>query len=90
MLNENLLLIGQVLQIRDKLIAKRHCVPTSLKDEWDSLVAKTDCFDSAAMLSHAIKGKTDAKPATFRGSAKELMSLVSALKELNVKVNSHH
>ena len=41
------LITGQLLQIRDKLIAKRHLIPASFQAEWDSLAEKTEMFDPA-------------------------------------------
>ncbi|RDV24251.1 hypothetical protein DXV75_14630 [Alteromonas aestuariivivens] len=94
MSNNNTLLMGQVLQIRDKLLAKRHIVPSSLKSEWQTLIERTATFDPSFTVNHAIKGRACTKPAMFTGSANELMKLVSSLKEMEIKLaagsRNHH
>ena len=50
-------LIGKVLQIKDKLYAKRHSIPTDLQNEWSALNKKTACFESEALFDMAVKGK---------------------------------
>ena len=51
------LLIGKVLQIKDKIIAKRHCIPSDLKAEWNTLNEQTACFESEACQVKKIKNK---------------------------------
>ncbi|WP_414830369.1 hypothetical protein [Alteromonas sp. H39] len=89
MLNENTKLIGQVLQIRDKLVAKRHAVPSDLQSEWKKLIDKTACFDASQTLSQCVKGSPAKKPATFTGSASDLMSLVSRLNDFNLRISGN-
>ncbi len=86
MLNENTRLIGQVLQIRDKIFAKRHSIPTNLRGEWQSLADKTACFDATRLFNGTVKGAPAKKPCVFRGSASELSKLISKLKAFNVKL----
>ena len=86
MVNKNTLLIGQVLQIRDKLIAKRHCIPASMQDEWNDLVASTDCYDAGQTYHFAVKGQATQKPDSFANGGSDLSTLVSALKDFNAKV----
>ena len=81
------LLIGKVLQIKDKISAKRHCIPSDLKAEWNELDAQTACFESEALYQSAIKGKEMNKRIDYSGSVKELSQLVTKLKTLNKKVN---
>lgn len=83
------LLIGKVLQIKDKITAKRHCIPRELKTEWLTLNKKTACFDSAALYKTAVKGDEGNKHLAFSGSVKELSSLVNRLNALNEQVNSN-
>ncbi|MEW9799213.1 hypothetical protein [Alteromonas sp. CYL-A6] len=80
------LLVGKVLQLRDKLMAKRHQIPQRLQDEWHTLTEQTACFDPNCLYSHAVKGQTEAKPALFSGDTKELEALVSELQTLNSEV----
>lgn len=87
MLNENTKLIGQVLQIRDKLFAKRHSIPSDLQSEWQKLVDKTACFDSSQTLNNCVKGSPTTKPSIFKGSASDLMSLVSKLNDFNLRLS---
>ncbi len=89
MLNENTKLIGQVLQIRDKLVAKRHSVPSDLQSEWQKLIENTACFDASHTLSHCVKGRPAKKPTTFEGSASDLMSLVSRLNDFNLRISGN-
>ena len=81
------LLIGKVLQIKDKITAKRHCIPSDLKAEWNALDAQTACFESEALYRSAVKGQEMNKHIDYAGSVKELSQLVSKLKTLNNKVN---
>ncbi|GGW75094.1 hypothetical protein [Alteromonas halophila] len=86
MTSEATLLVGRVLQIRDKLMAKRHCIPSSLLSEWNALTAKTACFDAGSLFDHAAKGSASNKPTTFSGTVGELQSMVSQLDNLNTQV----
>ncbi|MCU7555249.1 hypothetical protein OCL06_11655 [Alteromonas sp. ASW11-19] len=93
MKNENTQLIGQALQIRDKIFAKRHSIPNNLQGEWQKLAEKTACFDSTRLFNGAVKGSPAKKPCVFRGSASELSKLISKLKAFNVKLTQsqfHH
>ncbi|GFD69619.1 hypothetical protein KUL156_28560 [Alteromonas sp. KUL156] len=81
------LLIGKVLQIKDKITAKRHCIPSDLKAEWNTLSAQTACFESEALYNGAVKGQEMNKHIDYSGSVKELSQLVNKLKKLNNKVN---
>ncbi|BFT30847.1 hypothetical protein D210916BOD24_20230 [Alteromonas sp. D210916BOD_24] len=81
------LLIGKVLQIKDKIIAKRHCIPSDLKDEWRTLDEQTACFESTALYGSAVKGEQLNKRIAFSGSVKELSQLVSKLNTLNQKMS---
>ena len=83
-------LIGKVLQIKDKLYAKRHSIPTDLQKEWNALDRKTACFESDALFHTAVKGKQMNKKINYSGSVEELSQLVSRLKTLNKKVNVTH
>ncbi|GFD87807.1 hypothetical protein KUL152_00330 [Tenacibaculum sp. KUL152] len=87
------LLIGKVLQIKDKLSAKRHCIPRDLQGEWKQLDKQTACFESTALYNSAVKGQQMNKHIEYSGSVKELSQLVSKLKTLNNKVSvsqAHH
>lgn len=92
MKNENTLLIGQALQIRDKLVAKRHAIPSSMMKEWSELQAQTENFDSTHPFDRAVKGHAFTKPAVYNGSASELNALVSSLKEFDQRItgNTRH
>lgn len=81
------LLIGKVLQIKDKIIAKRHCIPSDLEAEWNTLNKQTACFESEALYKSAVKGQEMNKHIDYSGSVKELSQLVKQLKTLNKKVN---
>jgi len=81
------LLIGKVLQIKDKIIAKRHCIPSDLKAEWNTLNEQTACFETEALYRSAVKGQEMNKHIDYSGSVKELSQLVKQLKTLNKKVN---
>ena len=80
------LLIGKVLQIKDKIIAKRHCIPSDLEAEWDKLDKKTACFESEALYKSAVKGQEMNKHIDYSGSVKELSQLVSSSKLLIKKL----
>jgi len=80
------LLIGKVLQIKDKISAKRHCIPSDLADEWQALDKQTQCFESQGLYRSAVKGQQMSKSIAYSGSVKELSQLVSKLKTLNNKV----
>ena len=87
------LLIGKVLQIKDKINAKRHCIPHSLLGEWKQLDKQTACFESASLFKDAVKGEQLNKHIEYAASVKELSQLVSKLKTLNTKVcnsQAHH
>ena len=75
------LLIGKVLQIKDKISAKRHCIPSDLADEWQSLDKQTQCFESQGLYRSAVKGQQMSKRIAYSGSVKELSQLVSKLKK---------
>lgn len=86
------LVMGQLLQMRDKLIAKRHLIPASCLSQWAELEKETSVFDPAnqGQLSHS--GKTMVtKHSLFRGNIKDLMSLVDQLRQLNsqIKITAH-
>ena len=87
MLNENTLLIGQVLQIRDNILAKRHAIPGSLQSEWKRLTDRTAAFDIKRTFNSARKGTTFTKPSLFQGSAAELSNLVKALRNFNARIS---
>lgn len=86
MLNENTLLIGQVLQIRDNILAKRHAIPGSMQKEWSRLVDRTAAFDIKRAFTTARKGTSFTKPSLFNGSAGDLANLVKALSAFNQKI----
>lgn len=88
MLNENTILIGQVLQIRDKIVAKRHSIPSSLAKEWKKLASLTSVFDQVNK-GHPVfaSGTSLVKPKMFSGTAKELVEMVNALKSFEKKVS---
>ncbi|WP_218355255.1 hypothetical protein [Alteromonas lipotrueiana] len=93
MRDENTLLIGQALQIRDKLVAKRHVIPSSMMSEWSELQVQTQAFDANRPFDSAIKGRRFAKPAVYSGSAKDLNQIVSSLKDFEERMTSnlqHH
>lgn len=87
MLNENTLLIGQVLQIRDKILAKRHSIPGSLQNEWLRLKERTAAFDIKRAFSTARKGTAFTKPAVTNQSVSDLTALVSSLRSFNAKIS---
>ncbi|OFC69402.1 hypothetical protein [Alteromonas confluentis] len=87
MLNENTLLIGQVLQIRDKILAKRHVIPSSLQNEWLRLKERTAAFDIKRAFNTARKGTTFTKPALSNQSLNDLAALVSSLRSFNAKIS---
>lgn len=71
------ILIGQIMQYRDKLYAKRHSVPADLEEKWNDLIKQADT------LQPKINRRTRQKTISFKGSMTELKSLVSALSRLN-------
>ena len=83
----NTLLIGQALQLRDKLVAKRHVIPTSMMSEWVQLRKQTEEFDTNHPFNTAVKGKTFTKPTAFNGSDNQLNELVTSLKAFDQKVS---
>ncbi|WP_421134153.1 hypothetical protein [Alteromonas sp. A079] len=83
MRNNEQLLIGQVLQIKDKLSAKRHNIPETLQTEWQHLNARTECFEVDALYNQAVKGERMRKHVEFDGNTKELTQIVNRLTELN-------
>lgn len=86
------LITGQLLQMRDKLMAKRHLIPASYQAEWDSLAEKTEMFDPAnqGQLSHA-GGQMVIKHSAFKGTVNDLLQLVEAMRNLNrqIKITAH-
>ncbi|MBD3585095.1 hypothetical protein HHX48_05025 [Salinimonas sp. HHU 13199] len=93
MKNDNTLLIGQVLQLRDKLVAKRHAIPSSMLGEWSRLQQRTTAFDINRPFDMAIKGTRFTKPNVYGGSSGELSDLVNSLKEFNKRMmrsKTHH
>lgn len=87
MKNPNTLLIGQALQLRDKLVAKRHVIPSSMMSEWTQLRKQTEEFDANHPFDTAVKGQTFTKPSAFNGSDSQLNDLVTSLKAFDQKVN---
>ena len=87
MLNENTLLIGQMLQIRDKILAKRHVIPGSLQNEWLRLKDSTAAFDIKRAFTTARKGTTFTKPSAGNQSVSDLSALVSSLRNFNAKIS---
>ena len=87
MRNDEQLLIGQVLQIKDKIIEKSHCIQSDLTAEGNTLTEQTACFESEALYRSAVKGQEMNKHIDYSGSVKELSQLVRQLKTLNKKVN---
>ncbi|BBO27000.1 MAG: hypothetical protein VX066_10260 [Pseudomonadota bacterium] len=86
------LVMGQLLQMRDKLIAKRHLIPANCQSQWAELEKETAVFDPAnqGQLSHS--GNTMVtKRSLFRGNINDLMSLVDQLRQLNsqIKITAH-
>lgn len=71
------LLIGQILQYRDKLYAKRHSVPKDRQETWQQLMVETE------QLLPKVNQRTHKKTLSFKGSLSELKSLVNALNNLN-------
>ncbi|WP_018984848.1 hypothetical protein [Salinimonas chungwhensis] len=93
MKENNTLLIGQVLQLRDKLVAKRHAIPSSMLGEWSNLQKRTSEFDISRSFDRAVKGTHFTKPSVYSGQDDELSELVSSLKEFNQRITqprSHH
>lgn len=88
MRNNEQLLIGQVLQIKDKLSAKRHSIPKKLQTEWQHLSARTECFEVEALYNQAVKGERMRKHVAFDGSTKELTQIIDRLTELNDAVSN--
>ncbi|MCW8107875.1 hypothetical protein OPS25_05105 [Alteromonas ponticola] len=87
MFNKNMLLIGQVLQIRDKIFAKRHCIPSSLKKEWTGLLEMTSSFDASNTVNQAVKGRQTTKPETYKGNSVDLAQLVASFKKFESKIS---
>ena len=86
------LITGQLLQIRDKLIAKRHLIPASCQPDSASLAEKTEMFDPAnqGQLSHA-GNQMVTKRSAFKGTVNDLLQLVEAMRNLNrqIKITAH-
>ncbi len=74
------LLTGQVLQIRDKIVAKRHLIPASLANEWASLRAQAAHLDPSENATTVRSHRSQAtKHLDFIGSADDLEILVEEL-----------
>lgn len=86
------LITGQLLQIRDKLMAKRHLIPASCQDQWNSLAQQTEMFDPAnqGQLSHD-SNEMVTKHSAFKGTVNDLLKLVDAMRNLNsqIKITAH-
>ena len=80
MQKQQTLLVGQALQYRDKLYAKRHIVPKDLLDKWQTLMQEVDT------LMPKINPQTKQKQTRFNGSAEDLRSLLTALSNMNKAV----
>jgi hypothetical protein len=80
MQNQHTVLVGQALQYRDKLNAKRHIVPKELCDHWHNLMQEAD------KLVPKINPNTRKKQLKFTGSIEDLRSLLTALKKMNTSV----
>lgn len=80
MQNQHTVLVGQALQYRDKLKAKRHVVPKNLAEHWHNLMHETD------KLLPTINPDTRRKQTGFTGTADELRRLLVALKKMNTSV----
>ncbi|WP_139142059.1 hypothetical protein [Alteromonas lipolytica] len=86
------LITGQLLQIRDKLMAKRHLIPASYQEQWTSLAQQTEMFDPAnqGQLSHD-NNEMVTKHSAFKGTVDDLLKLVNAMRDLNshIQVTVH-
>ena len=71
------LVIGQIMQYRDKLYAKRHNVPKDMEATWNALMTETES------LLPQINHKTQRKSISFKGSVAELNKLVKSLSQFN-------
>ncbi len=86
------LITGQLLQIRDKLIAKRHLIPATYKAEWQQIEAQTAMFDasSQSQFNH-YDSASMVKKSSFQGSINDLLKLVDAMRNLDrqIKIAVH-
>jgi hypothetical protein len=85
------LLTGQMLQIRDKLMAKRHLIPSSVKSDWELIQQQTAIFDpdlNSQLINH--KAANGIKHLGFSGSVDDLMELVESMKNIESKIHSTH
>lgn len=71
------ILVGQIMQYRDKLYAKRHNVPKDRMGKWRELINEAD------KLQPQIDRRTRQKTICFKGSLEDLKSLFSALTKFN-------
>lgn len=85
------LVTGQLLQIRDKLMAKRHLIPTSFQAEWKNLAEQTAVFDAAEPIHFKSGDLNEAKQSKFKGSVNDLVNLVEAMRNLDrqIKIAVH-
>lgn len=82
MQKQHTIIAGQVLQYRDKLYAKRHIIPSELKDKWRSLMKEAD------KLAPTINPNTRKKTISFQGTLTDLKNLLTAMTNMNNQVVS--
>ncbi|MDC8831777.1 hypothetical protein [Alteromonas gilva] len=86
------LITGQLLQIRDKLMAKRHLIPATYQAQWQQIEAQTAMFDAASQgrFNHQDSASM-VKKSAFQGNIDDLMKLVDAMRNLDrqIKIAVH-
>ena len=81
------LVMGQLLQIRDKLMAKRHLIPAACQAEWENIEEQTAVFDPANQGELRLSRTAFAtKKSAFRGNIDDLLSMLETLRSLDRQI----
>ena len=88
MLNETTILMGQALQLRDKLSAKRHHISAELAGQWSQLAQQVSTFDAAQHFTPKQRNQGYVKPSLNHIDAPQLVELVHKLESLDEQVTA--
>lgn len=89
LMHDETLVTGQLLQIRDKVFAKRHLIPKSMNQEWLQLLDKTsELTPEFVSQTNARAQYEGVKKTAFTGSINDLMTMLKALTRFNDKLKS--
>lgn len=87
LMHDETLVTGQLLQIRDKVFAKRHLIPKSMNSEWQQLLDKTsELMPQFVSQTNNRAQYEGVKKTSFTGSMNELMTMLKALTRFNDKL----